>query len=172
MSRIILQTERLTLRLLTLNDTPFIIELLNTEGWLKYIGDRNIKTAEQAKQYLLNGPLKSYADNGFGLYMVTLKKSNTPVGMCGLIKRDYLPAPDIGYAFLPGFTGKGYAYEIAKAVLQFAFNDLKKDKLLAITLPENKSSVSLLLKLGMQFEERFVDEKSKDTLDRYGITRI
>lgn len=169
--RIILQTERLILRQLTLTDTPFIIELLNTEGWLKYIGDRNVKTAEQARQYLANGPLKSYADNGFGLYLVSMKNSNTPIGMCGLIKRNYLPHPDIGYALLPGATGQGYAFEIVQAVIDFAFNDLQLQKILAITLPENKNSVKLLLKTGMQFEERFVAPPFNETLDRYGISK-
>lgn len=168
--RIILQTERLILRQLTLTDTPFIIELLNTEGWLKYIGDRNVKTAEQARQYLANGPLKSYADNGFGLYLVSTK-SNTPIGLCGLIKRKYLPYPDIGYALLPRATGQGYAFEIVQAVIDFAFTDLQLQKILAITLPENKSSVKLLLKTGMQFEERFVEPQFNEILDRYGISK-
>lgn len=167
--RIILQTERLILRQLTLTDTPFIIELLNTEGWIKYIGDRNVKTAEQARQYLSNGPVKSYAANGFGLYLVALKDKQVPIGMCGLIKRDYLPHADIGYALLPQYAGKGYAFEIAKAVVGFAFNDLKMQHLLAITLPENNGSVKLLQKLGMVFEERFIDEKYNETLDRYGL---
>jgi RimJ/RimL family protein N-acetyltransferase len=166
----ILQTERLLLRQLTLTDTPFIIELLNTEGWIKYIGDRNVKTAEQARQYLSNGPIKSYADNGFGLYMVALQNNHIPIGMCGLIKRDYLPHPDIGYAFLPQYAGQGYAFEAAKAVLQYAFNHLQKEKILAITLADNASSVKLLQKLGMQYEEDFIDEKSNETLARYGIS--
>jgi [ribosomal protein S5]-alanine N-acetyltransferase len=165
----VLKTERLTARPFTKNDTPFIIELLNTEGWIKYIGNRNIKTAEQARQYLIDGPIKSYADNGFGLYLIALKDSNTPVGMCGLIKRNYLPHPDIGYAFLPSFMGKGYAFEIAQAMLQFAFTQLKFGKVLAITLPENNTSVRLLLKLGMQFEKKITDATSNETLDMYGL---
>lgn len=165
----VLQTERLTLRQLILTDTPFIIELLNTEGWIKYIGERNVKNADQARQYLINGPIKSYEENGFGLCAVTLKNTNIPIGMCGLIKRDYLPHPDIGYAFLPQYNGQGYAFEITKAVLQHAFTELKKEKILAITLPENKNSVKLLHKLGMKYEEIFVDEKSNETLERYGI---
>jgi len=170
-ARTILETDRLVLRHLTTRDTPFIIELVNTEGWIKYIGDRNIKTAEQARQYLVNGPLKSYADHGFGLYLVTLKTGNIPVGMCGLIKRAYLPAPDIGYAFLPGATGKGYALEVARAVLSFAFTNLKIEKILAITLPENERSVRLLNKLGMLPEEKFNDPVSNELLEKYGICR-
>ncbi|MES2849338.1 MAG: GNAT family N-acetyltransferase [Bacteroidota bacterium] len=166
---ITLQTERLQLRQFTQNDTQFIIELLNTEGWIKNIGDRNIKTEEQARQYLINGPIKSYADNGFGLSLVTLKDA-TPVAMCGLIKRESLPQPDIGYAFLPAYEGKGYAYEIASAVLQYAFTVLKQEKILAITLPENTNSVKLLLKLGMQFEKTFTDATTNELLAMYGIS--
>lgn len=168
--RIILQTERLILHQLTLTDTPFIIELLNTEGWIKYIGDRNVKTADQARQYLINGPLKSYADNGFGLYRVTLKITNSPIGLCGLIKRTYLSHPDIGYAFLPWATRKGYASETANAVIRFAFSELKLDRIFAITLPENTGSVKLLLKAGMTYEESFKEEKSNELLDRYSIS--
>jgi RimJ/RimL family protein N-acetyltransferase len=165
----ILETERLLFRPFTESDTPFIIELLNTEGWVKNIGDRNVKTEEQASQYLINGPIKSYADNGFGLSLVTLK-DGTPVAMCGLIKRDTLPQPDIGYAFLPAYAGKGYAYEIASAVLQYAFTILKQEKILAITLPENTNSVKLLVKLGMQFEKTFTDATTNELLAMYGIS--
>jgi [ribosomal protein S5]-alanine N-acetyltransferase len=166
----ILQTERLVFRQLTITDTPFIIELLNTEGWIKYIGDRNVKTAEQARQYLIDGPIKSYANNGFGLGLVLLKNTSAPIGMCGLIKRTYLLHPDIGYAFLPQYTGKGYAFEIAAAIIGHAFTQLKKEKILAITLAENMASVKLLTKLGMKYEETFVDEKYNETLDRYCIS--
>src|SRR6201986_3267525 len=118
----ILETERLRVREFTLNDAAFIIELVNSPGWLKYIGDRNIKTDDKAKEYLQNGPLKSYAENGFGLSMVELKSDGTPVGMCGIIKRVALEHADIGFAFLPQYMGKGYAYEIASATLLFAKN--------------------------------------------------
>ena len=97
----ILQTERLLLREFTEDDAAFIVELLNSPGWIQYIGDRNIKTEEQAREYLNNGPLKSYRQNGFGLYMVEKKDDHTPIGMCGIIKRDTLNNPDIGFAFLP-----------------------------------------------------------------------
>src|ERR1035437_1379002 len=92
----IIETERLILSHFTPADTAFIIELLNTESWKQFIGDRNIKTEEDARNYLLNGPMKSYAQNNFGLYKVILKEGNTPIGMCGLIKRDTLEDVDIG----------------------------------------------------------------------------
>ena len=147
----ILETERLNLREFTLDDTEFIVKLLNTEGWLKYIGERNVKTTEQAIKYLENGPLKSYKDHGFGLWMVENKSDSKPVGMCGLLKRNYLPDPDIGFAFLPEFNGLGYAFEAAMATMNYAQDVLKLKIIDAITLEENASSIKLLVKIGMKF---------------------
>jgi len=147
-----LQTERLILRPFTLADTTFIITLLNSEGWLKYVGDRNVKTFTDAASYLLNGPLKSYTDNGFGLSAVEMRNSGELIGMCGLIKRDSLEHVDIGFAFLPEHQGKGYAAEIADACLSYAFRQLNLEKVVAITLPANKSSIALLEKLGMRLQ--------------------
>jgi len=151
----VLESERLILRKFNLTDTKFIIQLLNSEGWIKYIGDRNIKTEEQAKEYLLNGPIKSYHENGFGLSLVELKITNEPIGMCGLIKREGLDHPDIGFAFLPEFIGKGYAFEIAKEVMNFAREELKLSYVLAITIPTNETSIKLLGKIGLKFESMF-----------------
>jgi RimJ/RimL family protein N-acetyltransferase len=151
----ILETERLHLKEFTTGDAKFIIELVNTPGWIKFIGDRNIKTEEQAISYLENGPLKSYGLNGFGLSMVELKSEKTPVRMCGIIRRDNLEGPDIGFAFLPEFTGKGYAYEIANATLGFAKEQLKLQIIFAITVPQNKTSIKLLVKIGMKFIKPF-----------------
>ncbi|HMJ46518.1 MAG TPA: GNAT family N-acetyltransferase [Ferruginibacter sp.] len=147
----ILETNRLILRQFTFQDTIFIIELLNSPGWLEFIGDRNVKTHKEAKAYLLNGPIKSYAENGFGLGLVKTKNDNTTIGMCGLIKRDELEYPDIGFAFLPGWSGKGYAYEIAEAVMEYAENQLGLPAVLAITTAANNSSIKLLVKLGLKF---------------------
>ncbi|MFT3910362.1 MAG: GNAT family N-acetyltransferase [Ferruginibacter sp.] len=150
----ILETERLTLRKFTLHDTKFIIELLNSPGWIEYIGDRDIKTTEAAKIYLQNGPLKSYELNGFGLSMVEMK-DGTPIGMCGILKRDNLENPDIGFAFLPQFMGQGFAFEIAAATIAYAKNNLKLPVIFAITLPNNKSSIKLLEKIGLRFIKEF-----------------
>ncbi len=150
-----IHTERLTLRPFTLDDTAFILELVNTPGWLQFIGDRHIHTPEQARQYLENGPLKSYEQHGFGLYRVSLKTDDTPIGMCGLLKRDTLPHPDIGFAFLPAHTGQGYAYEAATAVQAFAHNTLGISTLCAIVLPTNATSIRLLEKIGMVYVEPF-----------------
>lgn len=144
---IVLETDRLRIREFTLQDTAFIIELLNSPGWLKYIGDRQVHTLEQATAYLQNGPVKSYAENGFGLWMVELKKDGTPIAMCGIIRRDFLQHPDIGFALLPAFMGQGYAFEMASAVQSYATNSLKLEKLCAIVLAENEHSIKLLNKL-------------------------
>jgi RimJ/RimL family protein N-acetyltransferase len=159
----ILETQRLRLRQFTLDDTTFIIELLNSPGWIEFIGERNVKTEQQAAQYLQNGPLKSYARNGFGLSMVETKDGQ-PIGMCGILKRETLENPDIGFAFLPEFTGKGYAYEIANATLAYAINDLKIPNVSAITLPHNIRSIKFLEKIGMKFIKSFLSEKNEELL--------
>ena len=117
MSVPITESKRLVLRRFTVADSGFILRLLNAENWLKFIGDRHVRTTRQAEDYLLNGPVRSYEVNGFGLSLVALKADSTPVGMCGLLKRQELEHPDIGFAFLPEYTGKGYAFEIAEKTL-------------------------------------------------------
>lgn len=159
----ILETERLRLREFNLDDSVFIIELLNSPGWIKYIGDRNVKTEQQAIEYLKNGPLKSYSQNGFGLSLVEMKDGQ-PIGMCGILKRDSLENPDIGFAFLPEFTGKGYAYEIASATLYYAINNLQIPKISAITLPQNLNSIRLLEKIGLKCLKSFYLPNSNEEL--------
>jgi len=163
----ILETKRLILRQFTTDDTKFILELVNSPGWLEFIGDRNIKTDEQAKKYLQNGPLKSYEQNGFGLSLVALKNEKLPIGMCGIIKRDHLENPDIGFAFLPEFTGKGLAFEMAAATMAYAKDQLKLPVIFAITVSENKTSIKLLEKIGMKFIKRFCFPEEKEELMLY-----
>jgi len=147
----ILETERLLLRELTLTDTSFIINLVNSAGWLQYIGDRNIKTTEDAYNYLQNGPIKSYAENGFGLWLIELKSINQPIGMCGLIKREGLENVDIGFALLPGYEGEGFVYEVATKTLLYAKETLHLPGIVAITTATNSRSINLLNKLGLDF---------------------
>src|SRR5688572_2577541 len=109
----IAETQRLTIREFTGSDAAFIVALLNSAGWLRYIGDRQVRNEKDALNYLENGPLKSYKTHKFGLWKVELKTTGQPVGMCGFLKRDSLSFPDIGFAFLPEFSGYGYAYESA-----------------------------------------------------------
>lgn len=158
----ILETDRLLLRELNLGDVPFILTLLNSPGWLKYIGDRGVKNEEQAKDYLLNGPLKSYKENGFGLYLVEERISKLPIGLCGLLKRETLENPDLGFAFLLDYMGKGFALEAANAVLEYTKSELKMPTILAIVLPNNQPSIKLLEKLGFQYQKTLQVKEGED----------
>ncbi len=147
------QTERLTLRPMTQKDADFILELLNDPAFIRYIGDRKIRTLEGARTYISDGPVASYAKNGFGLYLVQRKESGEPMGMCGLIRRSTLKDVDIGYAFLPKFWSKGYALEAAREMKRYAQEELGLKRLVAVVDPENRPSIHLLEKLGMKFEK-------------------
>lgn len=149
----IVETGRLSIRKFTLGDADFLVELMNSPHFLKYIGDRKVRTRTDAENYLTQGALASYQKNGFGMYLVEEKQTQTPVGACGLVDRPGIEDVDIGYAFLPDFTGRGYASEAAKAMYDFALVRLKLIKLVAIVMPENKSSIRILEKLGMRFEQ-------------------
>jgi RimJ/RimL family protein N-acetyltransferase len=147
----VVETERLTLRRLTVDDAEFMLGALNEPSFLQFIGDRGVRTLDDARAYLLKGPLDMYERHGFGLFLVSLK-DGTPIGTCGLIQRDTLPDVDIGFAFLPGFWGQGYAYEAASAVLAYGRNDLGLRRIVAITAQDNRSSIRLLEKIGLTFE--------------------
>ena len=149
----IIETNRLILRKFIIDDAGFVLELLNSPSWLKYIGDRNVKNLEDAKNYISDKLISSYIKNGFGLYEIILKKDNIPVGMCGLIKRDTLENIDLGFALSPVFTGNGYAFEAAFATLNYAKTVLKLERIIAITTTENKNSIKLLEKLKFVFEK-------------------
>ncbi len=150
---IVIETERLILRKFTVDDAPFMFALLNTPSWLRFIGDRNVHNVEEAKQFLLNGYLKSYETHGFGFYITVEKSTQNPIGMCGLVKRNTLEDVDIGFAFMPDFVGKGYGYEAASATLNYAENILKLAKVIAIVDPENVVSIALIKKIGLHFEK-------------------
>jgi RimJ/RimL family protein N-acetyltransferase len=150
----VLETDRLILRWLTVEDAAFILELVNDPSWLQFIGDRGVRTLEDARNYILKGPVEMYGRLGFGLYLVELKDEGVPIGMCGLIKRDSLKDVDIGFAFLPSFRGRGYAYEAASAVLAYGKSTLGLERIVAIVSPGNDRSIRLLEKLGLQFEQR------------------
>lgn len=147
------KTERLLLRQFTVDDAQFILRLLNEPSFLRYIGDKKVRNLEDAQQYILNGPIASYEQNGFGLYLVELKESHTPIGMCGLLKREELPNADIGFAFLPEFWNKGFAFEAAAPVLQDAQDRFRLERILAITSLDNEASIKLLQRLGFSFEQ-------------------
>jgi RimJ/RimL family protein N-acetyltransferase len=147
----VLKTERLLLRQATVDDAQFILALLNEPSFLRYIGDKQVRNLEDARQYILNGPVASYERYGFGLLLVELRDSHTPIGMCGLLKRDELPDPDIGFALLPNFWSKGFAFEAAAAVLEDA--RARVPRVLAITFLDNEASIGLLQRLGFRFEK-------------------
>lgn len=159
-----IQTDRLELREYTLQDAPFIYKLMNSEGWLKNIGNRNIKTIKDAEVYLQKNYLNSYEKYGFGPYLVSLKVCGTPIGSAGLYKRDNLEHPDVGIAFLPEFYNIGYALEASKAVMQFASEKLKIQTIVAITLAENLPSIKLLKKLGLSEVGTYTFEDGEELL--------
>jgi RimJ/RimL family protein N-acetyltransferase len=149
----VLETDRLILRRLSVEDAAFILQLVNEPSWLRFIGDRGVRTLEDARSYILKGPVEMYRRFGFGLYLTALKGDGVPIGLCGLIKRDSLKDVDIGFAFLPSFWGKGYAHEAAAAVLAYGKSTLGLRRIVAITSQDNHSSIKLLEKLGLRFEQ-------------------
>jgi [ribosomal protein S5]-alanine N-acetyltransferase len=149
-----IQTLRLSLREFTFEDDAFILELLNEPEFLRFIGDKGVRTLSDAREYLRKGPMDSYQQNGFGLYgvCITDSASRTPVGMCGLVKREGLADPDIGFAFLERHWGKGYAVESAAAILEQGRRVLKLPRIVAITSPDNWGSIRVLEKIGLKFD--------------------
>lgn len=148
----LLETERLLLRQLTTEDATFMFELLNDPSFIRNIGDRNIRTIDDACAYIVNGPVKSYEKNGFGLYLVILKETNESIGICGLIRRESLEDVDIGYALLPKFWSKGYAVEAAQATKAYAKDVVGLKRLVAIVDPVNVGSIRVLEKIGLRYE--------------------
>ncbi|QEC45047.1 GNAT family N-acetyltransferase [Pseudobacter ginsenosidimutans] len=152
----IIETSRMTIRELTSDDAAFVLEIVNSPGWLQYIGDRGVKNLEGAALYIQKNR-NNYQVQGFGLYALELKDTKEVVGMCGLLKRDYLPAPDIGYALLPAFGGLGFALEAGKGVMEFAQHQLGLDTVFAIVTPQNSRSIGLLEKLEFVFERSIME---------------
>ncbi len=149
----ILETKRLILREVSVDNAEFMLDLLNQPSFIKYIGDRNVRTIAESKEFIESRYIKSYRDNGFGLYAVELKDSAEAIGICGFVKRDTLPDPDIGFAFLPQFCGQGFAVESAEGSMKYGEETLGFTKVLAITTQNNESSGKLLAKIGFKFVE-------------------
>jgi RimJ/RimL family protein N-acetyltransferase len=154
----IIRTSRVSLRELDFGDAEFILELLNEAGFIRYIGDKGVRTLADARDYILQGPMDSYARNGFGLYATCLRDvpagapAGTPIGICGLVKRDGLTDPDVGFAFLSRYWSRGYAVESAAAVVAHATKVLNLARVVAITSPDNTQSIAVLEKIGLKFE--------------------
>jgi RimJ/RimL family protein N-acetyltransferase len=153
-------TERLALRELRASDSRFVCALMTDPSFVAHIGDRGVHTVEDAQRYIESGPWTRYAALGFGLWLVQLRDTDEPIGVCGLLKRDTLPSPDIGFAFRPQFWSNGYAFESAAAVMRFAANVLHLSQVMAIVSPSNTASIRLLEKLG--FERERDTEPSKN----------
>ena len=147
---VVTMTERLIIRQFELSDIDFIIRLLNDEGFIQYIGDKNVRNRLDAENYLKKGPLLSYQIYGYGLYLVALKENDLPIGMCGLVVREELKYPDLGYAFLVEHCGRGYASEAAKTILEESMFSYSLNSVMAVTLPNNQRSNQLLNNLGFE----------------------
>lgn len=146
-------TPRLRLEQFGEQDAAFILRLVNEPAWLQYIGDKGVRTLDDALTYLRNGPMAMYQRHGHGLYRIDHAGSGAAIGMCGLIKRDNLDDVDIGYALLPEYAGQGYAEEAARATLQLAREQFGLGRVLAIVSPDNERSIHLLRKLGLRYEK-------------------
>ncbi len=148
----ILETDRLILREAAAHDAPFFLDLLNQPSFIQFIGDKGVRDLDGARDYIQKRLVDNYNRFGFGLYLTLLKEDETPLGICGLIKRDGLDDVDIGFAFLPQYTSKGYAFESASAVMEHGRKALGLKQIVGIVSPGNASSIRLLEKLGLKFE--------------------
>jgi ribosomal-protein-alanine N-acetyltransferase len=147
-----LDTARLELHPFTEADAEFVLRLLNEPSFLRYIGDRGVHDLDSAWRYIADGPVAGYARHGYGLLRVVRRTDGESVGMCGVLKRDALPDPDIGFSFFPEYWSQGYALESARAVMEHARGSLDVGRILAITTQDNEPSMRLLGKLGFHFD--------------------
>lgn len=147
-----LETERLNMRWLTLEDADLMLAVWNDPAFFKYVGDRGIRTVEQAEETLLSGAFKLYEEHGYGPFRVALKADDVAIGTCGLFRREGYDEPDIGWSVLPEFGRQGYAYEAAKAVLDYGQGELGLERILAFVSPQNAPSIGLAKKIGLRFE--------------------
>jgi RimJ/RimL family protein N-acetyltransferase len=164
-----LVSARLLLRQLNSNDAPFVLALLNQPSWLRYIGDKQVRSLQDAETYIQSGPVAMYARHGFGLLLVELKQSGEPIGLCGLLKRESLQHADLGFAFAPEHWGRGYAREAATATLVHAHKTLGIGKVLAVTTSDNAASIGLLATLGFRLEGKVQLEPASAELNLYQI---
>jgi RimJ/RimL family protein N-acetyltransferase len=164
----VLDTPRLTLRTVEFDDADFYVELVNDPLWIRYIGPRDIKTPEAAREAIRKGPMDMQHRLGFSLYVVQRKEDGARMGLCGLIKRDSLQDVDIGYALLPDYRGQGYVYEAASAVVDYARDNVGLKRLVAIISPDNESSAKVLGKLGFAWEQTFVFPGETRSTSLYG----
>lgn len=162
----IAKTSRLTLRQLQLSDAAFALRLYNEPSFLQHIGDKGIRTIADAEKNLQQGAMASYAQHGYGMWLVENLQGDA-IGLCGLIKRDFLTETDLGYAYLPEYFGQGYAYEAASAVLAYAAKHTALKTLVAIVSPDNLASKSLLEKLGFAQDGQVLVPDKNQMIDFY-----
>lgn len=166
----VLETRRLLLRRLCADDAEFIVDLLNQPSFLRYIGDKEVRSIADAVRYIETGPMTSYERFGFGLYLVELKESGASIGICGLLKRDSLPDVDVGFAFLPAYWSQGYAFESATAVMNYGREVLGLRRIVAITSLDNDASIRLLEKIGLRFERLIKLSEDQSEVRLFGST--
>ncbi len=166
-----IETRRLKIRWLEIDDAPFIYTLVNEPTWIRYIGDKNVSNLEDARTYIETVPLEMYRNLGFGLNHVSLKQGGTAIGICGLLKRETLDDIELGFALLPAFRRQGYTLEAATAILEYGSIKLGISRVVAILTPDNVASRKLLCKLGFEFENGFQKEPNSNKLDLYVFNR-
>ena len=172
MAPLSLETSRLQIRWLDFDDAEFIYQLVNDPDWIRFIGDRGVSNLEDARRYIETGPLEMYRKHGFGLNRVALKDTDKAVGICGILQRETLPEVDLGFAFLPDYRRRGYAFEASSAVLEHGLTRLGLPRVAAILSPQNRASANLLGKLGFSFERTYLAEPNSDLLDLYRVDLI
>ena len=167
----VIRTARLQLREMELQDDEFILQLLNEAAFLRFIGDKGVRTLSDARDYIWKGPMDSYRRFGFGLYLASLRDGGLPIGICGLVKRDNLADVDVGFAFLSRYWSQGYATESAAAVLTHGKERLQLPRIVAITAPDNHGSIAVLEKIGLQFERMIKLTENSPELKLFGPVR-
>jgi RimJ/RimL family protein N-acetyltransferase len=165
----VLETPRLILRRFSLEDAAFVMELVNDPAWLEHIGDRHVRSLEDARAYLQRGAIAMYERVGYGMYVVLLKSSGASIGTCGLIKRDGLDDVDLGFAFLPAYRGQGFAVESAAAVLDHGTRELGLKRIVAIVSPANLPSIRILEKIGLEYERMVTLPGDTDEIRLYAF---
>jgi RimJ/RimL family protein N-acetyltransferase len=165
----VLDTPRLALHRLVPDDAPFILALLNDPAWLRYIGDRGVRTQDGARDYITRGPMAMYAREGFGLWRTALRGTGEPIGLCGLIKRPTLADVDLGFAFMPAYRGHGYGREAAQACLDYARDVAGLHRVVAIVSSDNADSLRLLARLGFRAEGPIRLPPDGEEVELYGI---
>jgi RimJ/RimL family protein N-acetyltransferase len=169
-----IQTVRLSLRLMELRDADFIVDLLNQDSFIRQIGDKGVRNLADAGDYILKGPMLSYQRHGYGLFLTTLRmplyKSEIPIGICGLLQREWLDHPDIGFAFLPQYAGQGYATESARAVMDYGRRTHGLKRIVGITAVDNHASIAVLQKIGLRYEGTTTSPDSGKAMQLFGTS--